>query len=84
MVKRLLETALTDEFLRVVLREAVERYRNELLDDEERQLLLDCIKRLLRELNVLSHTVGCRTSFRLKERKWNLTRTPGSSERSRA
>jgi hypothetical protein len=29
-----------------VLREAEERYRNELLEDEERQLLLDRIKRL--------------------------------------
>jgi hypothetical protein len=54
MVKRLLETALTDEFLRVVLREAVVCYRSELLDDEERKLLLDCIKRLRRELSVLS------------------------------
>jgi predicted Fe-S protein YdhL (DUF1289 family) len=33
-----------------VLREAEERYRNELMDDEERQLLLDRIKRLRRRL----------------------------------
>jgi hypothetical protein len=29
-----------------ILREAEERYRNELLEDEERMLLLDRIKRL--------------------------------------
>jgi hypothetical protein len=33
-----------------ILREAEERYRNELLDDEERMLLLDRIKRLRRRL----------------------------------
>jgi len=33
-----------------ILREAEERYRNELLEDEERMLLLDRIKRLRRRL----------------------------------
>ncbi len=35
---------------RSILREATERYNRELLDDEERQLLLDRIKRLRRRL----------------------------------
>ena len=39
--KSLLETALTDEIRRAVLREALDRYHNELLADEERMLLLD-------------------------------------------
>jgi hypothetical protein len=33
-----------------ILREAEARYRSELMDDEERQLLLDRIKRLRRRL----------------------------------
>lgn len=43
---RILRQGLRDEVKRTVLREAEARYRNELLDDEERQLLLDRIKRL--------------------------------------
>jgi hypothetical protein len=35
---------------RTILREAVERYRRELLPDEERMLLLDRIKRLRKAL----------------------------------
>lgn len=54
MVKRLLETALTDEFRRTVLREAVVCYRDELLVDAERQLLLDRIKCLRRALGILA------------------------------
>jgi hypothetical protein len=42
--------ALHDEVRRTVLRESLERYRNELLPDEERMLLLDRIKRLRRAL----------------------------------
>jgi hypothetical protein len=38
-----------DEVKRTVLREAEARYRHELLDDEERQLLRDRIKRLRRQ-----------------------------------
>jgi hypothetical protein len=45
-VKSVLEKALTDEVRRAVLREAEDRYRNELLEDDECQLLLHRIKRL--------------------------------------
>ena len=41
-----------DERRRTILREAEDRYRNELLDDEERQLLQDRIRRLRRQLGV--------------------------------
>ncbi len=51
--RSLLETALTDEVKRTLLRESLDRYRNELMDDEERMLLLDRIKRLRRALGVL-------------------------------
>ena len=50
---RILQSALTDEARRTILCEALHRYRNELMHDEERQLLLDRIKRLRRELGVL-------------------------------
>jgi hypothetical protein len=43
---RILRQGLRDEVKRTILREAEHRYRNELMDDEERQLLLDRIKRL--------------------------------------
>ena len=52
--KSLLENALSDEARRTVLREAEDRYRNELMTDEERQLLLDRIRRLRRTLGVLT------------------------------
>ena len=42
--------ALHDEVRRTILRESLERYRNELLPDEERMLLLDRIKRLRKAL----------------------------------
>ena len=45
--------ALPDEVKRTILREAEERYRNELMGDEERQLLLDRIRRLSRELGIM-------------------------------
>jgi hypothetical protein len=45
---RILRGAVRDEVRHTILREAEARYRNELLDDEERQLLLDRIKRLRR------------------------------------
>jgi hypothetical protein len=41
-----------DDLRRKILREAVERFNSELLDDEERMLLLDRIKRLRRRLGV--------------------------------
>jgi glucosamine 6-phosphate synthetase-like amidotransferase/phosphosugar isomerase protein len=42
-----------DRVLRRVLREAVDRFNHELLDDEERQMLLDRIKRLRRQLGLV-------------------------------
>ncbi len=45
---RILRRGLRDEVKRRVLREAVRRFNHELMDDEERQLLLDRIKRLRR------------------------------------
>ena len=44
--QRILQQGLRDEVKRTILREAEARYRNELMDDEERMLLLDRIKRL--------------------------------------
>lgn len=41
-----------DEWLRTVLREATTRYNNELLDDEERMVLLDRIRRIRRRLGL--------------------------------
>jgi hypothetical protein len=38
--------AVRDEVKRTILREAETRYRNEIMDDEERMLLRDRIKRL--------------------------------------
>jgi hypothetical protein len=45
-------SVLRQEVLRTVLREALNRYRNELLDDGERQLFLDRTKRLRRQLEI--------------------------------
>jgi hypothetical protein len=65
MAKRsLLETSLTDEARRTVLREALERYNHELCGDEERQLLRDRILRLRRRLGLVG---SCR------RRKWPTT-----------
>jgi hypothetical protein len=50
--KRILQNAVSNEVRRTTLREAESRYRNELLDDEERQHLLDRIKYLSRELGL--------------------------------
>ena len=50
--RRILQNALTDEARRTVLREAVERFNHQLADDEERQLLLDRIRRLRRQLKL--------------------------------
>jgi hypothetical protein len=38
------------ERLRLILKEATTRFNNELMDDEERQQLLDRIKRIRRRL----------------------------------
>ena len=45
-------SVLEAERLRTILREATERYNRELLDDEERQLLLDRIKHIRRQLRL--------------------------------
>ncbi len=46
--ERILRQGLSDEVKRTILREGLDRYRHELLDDEERLLLLERIKRLRR------------------------------------
>jgi hypothetical protein len=43
---------LSKEMKRTILREAIERYRHELLPDEERMLLLDRIRRLKKSLGL--------------------------------
>ncbi len=50
--RRILENALTDEVRRSILRESLTRYRNEIVDDEERMLLFDRIRRLRRQLKL--------------------------------
>jgi hypothetical protein len=50
--QRILKNALTDEAKRTVLRESLTRYRNELMNDEERQLLLDRVGRLRCQLKI--------------------------------
>ena len=45
-------SVLKDELLRTILREATHRFNHELMDDEERQLLLVRIKRLRRQLGI--------------------------------
>lgn len=47
---RILRQSLRDEVKRTILREATQRFNHELMDDEERQLLLDRIKRLRKAL----------------------------------
>ena len=51
---RILRRVLSDEAKLTILRESLSRYRNELMDDEERMLLLDRIKRLRRELKLVT------------------------------
>jgi len=50
--KRILKNATRDEVRRTILRECITRYRNELMGDEERQLLLDRIKHIRRQLRL--------------------------------
>ena len=52
MITTSLPEHLTEEMRRTILREAVERYRRELLPDEERMLLLDWIRRLKKSLGL--------------------------------
>ena len=51
---RILRRAVRDEVKRTILREAEERYRRELLPDEERMLLWDRVLKLRRELELRS------------------------------
>jgi len=48
--ERILQNAVSNEVQRNILREAEDRYRNELMSDEERQHLLYRIKRIRRPL----------------------------------
>jgi len=50
--ERILQKAVPNEVRRTILREAAHRYRNELMGDDERMLLLDRIKRLRRQLRI--------------------------------
>jgi hypothetical protein len=50
--KRILQDAVSDEMQRRILCESLNRYRNELMRDEERMLLLDRIKRIRRQLGM--------------------------------
>ena len=50
--ERILHVAVSNEVRRLVLREAENRYRNELMGDEERMLLQDQIKRHQRRLRL--------------------------------
>ncbi len=51
-------TSVVDEWrIRRILAEAVDRFNNELLPDEERMLLLDRIKRLRRAVETNAETV---------------------------
>ena len=52
--ERILQNAVSNEVRRTVLREAEDRYRNDLMSDEERQLLRDRILRLRRTLGALA------------------------------
>lgn len=50
--KSVLQDAVPNEVRRTILREAEDRFLNELMDDEERMLLLDRIRRLRRQLKL--------------------------------
>jgi hypothetical protein len=51
MAKAIIAQATKERRMAKILAEAEERYRNELMDDEERIMLLDRIKRLRRHLD---------------------------------
>jgi len=53
MAVKILADQRRDERRRTILREAEERYRHELLPDEERMLLQDRIERLRRTLGMM-------------------------------
>ena len=49
---RILKNTLTDEVKRTILRDSLNRFNHELMDDEERQLLRDRVLRLKRQLKL--------------------------------
>jgi len=51
--RRILRRALSDEVKRMILRESLTRYGNELMNDEERMHLCDRILRLRRQLKLV-------------------------------
>ena len=51
--RSVLQDAVSNEVRRTVLREALDRFNHELLEDRERQELLDRIKRLRRQLGLV-------------------------------
>jgi hypothetical protein len=51
--RSVLQDAVPNEVRRTILREALDRFNHELLDDRERQELLDRIKRLRRQLRLV-------------------------------
>jgi len=51
--RRILRRVLSNEARRTILRESLSRYRNELMDDEERMLLLVRIRRIRRQLRLV-------------------------------
>ena len=51
--RSVLQDAVSNEVRRTVLREALDRFNHELLEDRERQELLDRIKRLRRQLRLV-------------------------------
>jgi hypothetical protein len=57
--RSVLQDAVPNEVRRMVLRESLTRYRNELMDDEERMLLWDRIQRIQRQLK---NGVGVKTT----------------------
>jgi hypothetical protein len=50
--RSVLQDAVPNEVLRTILREATHRFNHELMDDEERLMLLDRIKRIRRQLRL--------------------------------
>ena len=51
--ERILQEGVSNEVRKIILREAEDRYHNELMSDEERALLEDCIRRLRQQLDLV-------------------------------
>ena len=51
--QRILQNAVSNEGRRTILCESLNRYRHELMDEEERMLLLDRIRRIRRQLRLV-------------------------------